>query len=54
MEEPKKVIRCHFLGVTQVPKATGKQAYCSNFNFTFLVGGLLKVSSLDLVQESTY
>ncbi|VDP07144.1 unnamed protein product [Soboliphyme baturini] len=23
MEEPKKVIRCHFLGVTQVPKATG-------------------------------
>ncbi|KHJ43073.1 phosphotyrosine interaction domain protein [Trichuris suis] len=24
MEEPKKIIRCHFLGVTQVPKATGK------------------------------
>ncbi|KAJ1374349.1 Protein Fe65 [Parelaphostrongylus tenuis] len=24
-EEPKKVIRCHFLGVTQVPKATGIQ-----------------------------
>uniref|UniRef100_A0A5S6QJR0 PID domain-containing protein n=1 Tax=Trichuris muris TaxID=70415 RepID=A0A5S6QJR0_TRIMR len=23
MEEPKKIIRCHFLGVTQVPKATG-------------------------------
>ncbi|PAV83587.1 hypothetical protein WR25_26327 [Diploscapter pachys] len=23
IEEPKKVIRCHFLGVTQVPKATG-------------------------------
>lgn len=23
MEEPKKVVRCHFLGVTQVPKATG-------------------------------
>uniref|UniRef100_A0A914W443 PID domain-containing protein n=1 Tax=Plectus sambesii TaxID=2011161 RepID=A0A914W443_9BILA len=23
MEEPKKVIRCHFLGVTQVPRATG-------------------------------
>ncbi|RCN23668.1 hypothetical protein ANCCAN_30645 [Ancylostoma caninum] len=22
-EEPKKVIRCHFLGVTQVPRATG-------------------------------
>lgn len=24
MEEPKKVVRCHFLGVTQVPKATGE------------------------------
>lgn len=24
-EEPKKVIRCHFLGVTQVPRATGIQ-----------------------------
>lgn len=23
IEEPRKVIRCHFLGVTQVPKATG-------------------------------
>uniref|UniRef100_A0AC34QHS4 Uncharacterized protein n=1 Tax=Panagrolaimus sp. JU765 TaxID=591449 RepID=A0AC34QHS4_9BILA len=23
IEEPKKVIRCHFLGVTQVPRATG-------------------------------
>ncbi|VDM51177.1 unnamed protein product [Toxocara canis] len=23
IEEPKKTIRCHFLGVTQVPRATG-------------------------------
>lgn len=23
IEEPKKTVRCHFLGVTQVPRATG-------------------------------
>lgn len=48
IEEPKKTVRCHFLGVTQVPKATGIEV------LNEAVDRLVIQVSFSIIQSTTF